>query len=77
MMKQVMVALVASIVAVTSASAEGGAHQSKARDVYERIISFRTAEGHALLRSELDRLLDLAHGGIRALLAAQSHVLER
>ncbi len=36
-----------------------------------------TAEGHALLRSELDRLLDLAHGGIRALLAAQSHVLER
>lgn len=34
-----------------------------------------TAEGHALLRSELDSLLDLAHGGIRELLAAQAEVL--
>ena len=30
-----------------------------------------TAEGHAFLREELDRLLDLASGGIRELLAAQ------
>ena len=35
-----------------------------------------TAEGHALSRSELDRLLDLAHSGIRGLLAAQSALLE-
>jgi ribonuclease PH len=36
-----------------------------------------TAEGHALLRSELDQLLDLAHTGIRELLAAQTAVLEQ
>ena len=36
-----------------------------------------TAEGHALLRSELDQLLDLAHTGIRELLALQAAALER
>jgi ribonuclease PH len=36
-----------------------------------------TAEGHALLRSELDQLLDLAQTGIRELLAAQAEVLDR
>ena len=36
-----------------------------------------TAEGHALLRSELDQLLDLAHSGIRELLALQAAALER
>ena len=34
-----------------------------------------TAEGHALQRSELDALLDLAAGGIERLLAAQSAAL--
>ena len=36
-----------------------------------------TAEGHALLRSELDQLLDLAQSGIRELLALQAAALER
>jgi ribonuclease PH len=36
-----------------------------------------TAEGHALLRTELDQLLDLADRGIKHLLAAQAEVLER
>jgi len=35
-----------------------------------------TAEGHAFKRSELDRLLDLAAGGIRQLLEAQLKALE-
>jgi ribonuclease PH len=34
-----------------------------------------TAEGHAFQRVELDRLLDLAHTGIKGLLAAQSAAL--
>ena len=34
-----------------------------------------TAEGHAFQRGELDRLLDLAHAGIRSLLAVQSAAL--
>lgn len=34
-----------------------------------------TAEGHAFRRDELDRLLDLAEGGIRELIAAQSEAL--
>jgi ribonuclease PH len=34
-----------------------------------------TAEGHALQRAELDKLLDLAAGGIEQLLAAQAAVL--
>lgn len=34
-----------------------------------------TAEGHALLRTELNQLLDLADRGIKHLLAAQSEVL--
>jgi ribonuclease PH len=34
-----------------------------------------TAEGHALQRGELERLLDLAHAGIKQLLAAQSEIL--
>jgi ribonuclease PH len=34
-----------------------------------------TAEGHAFQRGELDRLLDLAHAGIRELLAVQSSAL--
>jgi ribonuclease PH len=36
-----------------------------------------TAEGHALLRSELEQLLDLAHTGIRELLTLQAAALER
>jgi ribonuclease PH len=36
-----------------------------------------TAEGHALLRTELDRLLDLAATGIRELLELQAEVLGR
>jgi ribonuclease PH len=36
-----------------------------------------TAEGHALLRSELEQLLDLAAGGIKQLLAIQAEVLRR
>ena len=36
-----------------------------------------TAEGHALLRSELTQLLDLAERGIKQLLALQSAVLRR
>jgi ribonuclease PH len=36
-----------------------------------------TAEGHALQRGELDKLLDLAAGGIEHLLAAQTAVLGR
>jgi carboxypeptidase PM20D1 len=67
MMKQVMIALVASIVAVTSASAESGAHQSKARDVYERIIAFRTAEGHAQTGPMVAYLKEvLTAGGVAA-----------
>jgi ribonuclease PH len=34
-----------------------------------------TAEGHAFQRGELDRLLDLAHAGIKTLLALQSAAL--
>jgi ribonuclease PH len=34
-----------------------------------------TAEGHAFMRAELDRLLDLAHAGIKQLLAAQTAAL--
>jgi ribonuclease PH len=34
-----------------------------------------TAEGHAFLRGELEQLLDLAHGGIKDLLAAQAAAL--
>jgi ribonuclease PH len=34
-----------------------------------------TAEGHAFLRGELEQLLDLAHGGIKHLLAAQAAAL--
>ncbi|HEY5566663.1 MAG TPA: ribonuclease PH [Gammaproteobacteria bacterium] len=34
-----------------------------------------TAEGHAFQRGELDRLLDLAHAGIKSLLAVQSAAL--
>jgi ribonuclease PH len=34
-----------------------------------------TAEGHAFLRGELDRLLDLASGGIDRCLAAQREAL--
>jgi ribonuclease PH len=34
-----------------------------------------TAEGHAFTRSEFDRLLDLAGGGIRQLLDAQLNAL--
>lgn len=36
-----------------------------------------TAEGHAFQRGELERMLDLAGGGIRELLSAQSQTLER
>ena len=36
-----------------------------------------TAEGHALQRTELDRLLDLAAVGIDQLLAAQAAVLAK
>jgi ribonuclease PH len=36
-----------------------------------------TAEGHAFLRGELERLLDLAHHGIAQLLDAQSATLHR
>jgi ribonuclease PH len=35
-----------------------------------------TAEGHAFLRGELDKLLDLASAGIESLLGAQAAVLE-
>jgi ribonuclease PH len=35
-----------------------------------------TAEGHAFQRTELDRLLELATGGIGKLLAAQRAALE-
>jgi ribonuclease PH len=35
-----------------------------------------TAEGHAFRRSELDRLLDLAHKGVEELMAAQQSALQ-
>jgi ribonuclease PH len=36
-----------------------------------------TAEGHAFRREELDQLLDLASGGIAALIALQRQALEQ
>jgi carboxypeptidase PM20D1 len=46
MMNKAVLALVGSLVAAMSASADTASHAAQAREIYSRIVSFRTAEGH-------------------------------
>jgi carboxypeptidase PM20D1 len=64
MMKHLLMTVIASLV-VSSVSAQSTLHEQQAREIYDRVIAFRTAEGHQQTGPMVDYLKQvLTAGGV-------------
>jgi acetylornithine deacetylase/succinyl-diaminopimelate desuccinylase-like protein len=60
---KILIAATALAVLATSANAETAPHEAKAREIYARVISFRTAEGHGQTQAMVKYLQEVLEAG--------------